>query len=76
VLFRNLAKARIRDSYEYEEKIKKIKQQWLDEADEIIKHDDEKNMKIHHFDLDGEASLALAKIQDKYKKQIQEVLNK
>jgi hypothetical protein len=58
-----------------EDKIKKIKQLWLDEADEIIKYDDEKNMQIHHSDLDGEASLALAKIQDKYKKQIQEVLN-
>jgi hypothetical protein len=62
-------------SKEKEEKIKKIKQQWLDEADEIIKHDDEKNMQIHHSDLDGEASLTLAMIQDKYKKQIQEVLN-
>jgi hypothetical protein len=61
-------------SKEQEKKIANIKQQWLAEAEVIIKADDEKKKQKHQDNLDGEATYALAKIQMKYKGQIQEVL--
>jgi hypothetical protein len=62
-------------SKEQWKKIEIIKQKWLDEADAVIKADDQKHKQIRRTSLDGEATSTLAKIQDKYKRQIQEIIH-
>lgn len=49
--------------------IEKLKRQWLEESEPYLK-----NPSLRRQTLDGENSAMLAKIQDKYKKRIQEVI--
>lgn len=54
-----------------EQKIKTIKQEWLEEAKPYLENESGQKDNSH---LDGSDSTALAKIQEKYKTKIKEVL--
>lgn len=49
--------------------IEKLKRQWLEESEPYLN-----SPSLRRQTLDGENSVILAKIQDKYKKRIQEVI--
>lgn len=54
-----------------EQKIEALKQEWLEEAKPYL---DRKSDRKNHTHLDGPDSTALARIQEKYRAKIKEVL--